>query len=295
VSSPDIGVNAIRAHTGAHRRHIGWASTRDLVEDVTMRGYHSASYGDAFADVYDDWYRDLGDLDTVVGFLAGLARGGRVLELGVGTGRLAVPLRAHVASIVGIDSSKKMLDRLASNDPLGTVIGVLGDMVDDLPDERFDVVVGAYNTVFNLLTAERQQACFHAVAQRLSDDGAFVVEAFVPAASPSGSQVTVRSIAADRVVLSASVHHAADQRAEGQFVEFTEAGGVRLRPWAIRWADPDQLDAMAAQSGLRLHERWADYDHSPFDTTSERHVSVYVVATPHAETPHAETPHVGQK
>lgn len=240
-----------------------------------MRGFHSSSYGDAFADVYDDWYRDLGDIDLVVGFLARLAGGGRVLELGVGTGRLAVPLRPHVASVVGIDSSQKMLDRLASNDPDRTVIGVLGDMVDDLPDERFDVVVGAYNTVFNLLTAERQQACFDAVARRLGDDGSFVVEAFVPAAATSGSQVTVRSLSADRVVLSASVHHGADQRAEGQFVELTEAGGVRLRPWAIRWADPDQLDAMAAHSGLRLHERWADYDRSPFDATSERHVSVY--------------------
>ena len=254
MSSPDITDNAIRVRgwrlDGASAGHrLG----TDLIWSMmgAMRGYHSSSYGDAFADVYDDWYRDLGDLDTIVGFLADLAGGGRVLELGVGTGRLAVPLRPHVAAVVGIDSSEKMLDRLASNDPLGTVTGVLGDMVDDLPDERFDVVVGAYNTVFNLLTAERQQACFTAVARTARrPTAAFVVEAFVPATAPSGSQVTVRSIAADRVVLSASMHHAADQRAEGQFVELTEAGGVRLRPWAIRWADPDQLDAMAAQSGL---------------------------------------------
>ena len=239
-----------------------------------MRGYHSSSYGDAFADVYDDWYRDLGDLDATVSFLSDLAHGGTVLELGVGTGRLAVPLRASVAGVTGIDSSQKMLDRLASNDPLGTVISVLGDMVDDLPTERFDVVVAAYNTVFNLLTDERQRACFDAVAARLTDTGSFVVEAFVPQPH-TGSQVSVRSLDTERVVLSASVHHAGDQRADGQFVELTEAGGVRLRPWAIRWAEPDQLDQMAADSGLALWQRWGDYDRSPFDSTSERHVSVY--------------------
>jgi SAM-dependent methyltransferase len=239
-----------------------------------MRGYHSSSYGDAFADVYDDWYRDLGNLDTTIAFLSQLARHGSVLELGVGTGRLAVPLRSSVAAVTGIDSSQKMLDRLAANDPQDTVTRVLGDMVDDLPGGPFDLVIAAYNTVFNLLTADRQQACFAAVASRLADGGSFVVEAFV-ALAHTGSHVTVRSLAVDRVVLSASTDHAADQRAEGQFVELTEAGGVRLRPWAIRWADTDQLDAMAASCGLALDERFADFDRSPFSNTSERHVSVY--------------------
>jgi SAM-dependent methyltransferase len=263
-----MSINAIRATQG---------STVD--EDGAMRGYHSASYGDAFADVYDDWYRDVGDLDSTIWFLSELANAGSVLELGVGTGRLAVPLRTKVTAVTGIDSSQKMLDRLAENDPLGTVTTVLGDMVDELPDEAFDLIVAAYNTVFNLLTVERQHACFAQVARRLTADGSFVVEAFVPQAH-TGSQVSVRSLAVDRVVLSASVHTAADQRADGQFVELTETGGVRLRPWAIRWAQPEQLDAMAVHHGLTLHERWADYDRSTFDSTSERHVSVYRRARP---------------
>jgi SAM-dependent methyltransferase len=249
-------------------------SSAPLDEDGDMRGYHSSTYGDAFADVYDDWYRDLGDLEATVALLSDLAGGGSVLELGVGTGRLAVPLRPRVSAVTGVDSSQKMLDRLASNDPLGTVKSVLGDMVDDLPSGPFDVVVAAYNTVFNLLTEQRQQACFDAVAARLADDGSFVVEAFVPHPH-TGSQVSVRSLDTDRVVLSASVHHAADQRADGQFVELTEAGGVRLRPWAIRWADPEQLDRMATASGLTLRARWADYDRTAFESTSERHVSIY--------------------
>lgn len=241
----------------------------------TMFGYSPSSYGDAFADVYDDWYRDITDIPTTVSFIAALAGPrGSVLELGVGTGRLAVPLAPHVGTVVGIDSSAKMLEVLASADPDRTVIGVQGDMVDDLPAGQHEVVLAAYNTLFNLLSPERQQACFHAVAERLAPNGSFVVEAFVPQPH-TGSQVSVRSMAVDRVVLSASVHDAGQQRAEGQFVEITETGGVRLRPWAIRWAQPDELDAMANAADMRVAERWADFDRSPFGADSERHVTVY--------------------
>ena len=253
-----------------------------------MLGYLSSSYGDAFADVYDDWYRDISDVATTVEFVASLASPtGTVIELGVGTGRLALPLAQRVGRVIGIDTSEKMLERLACADEHRTVSIVHGDMVDDLPDGSHDVVIAAYNTFFNLLTADRQQACFQRVAECLGSDGAFVLEAFVPrlrTESHTGSQVSVRTMAADRVVLSASMHDAASQHAEGQFIEFTEAGGVRLRPWAIRWALPDELDAMADQAGLSLVQRWADFDRSSFDDTSERHVSVYRTARPAEQT-----------
>lgn len=262
-------------------------ATLPTSDDAGVRGFRSDSYGDAFADVYDDWYADITDLETTVGFVADLAtaggsRPGTVLELGVGTGRLALPLRARVSQVTGVDTSRKMLDRLAIADPDRTVKTVLGDMVDDLPSGQYDVVLAAYNTVFNLTSADRQQACFDRVAGALTADGSFVVEAFVPrhddGDQPRGSQVTVRSMTADSVVLSASVHDATTQLAEGQFIEISEMGGVRLRPWSIRWADPAELDRMAALSGLRVAERWADYDRSAFDGTSDRHVTVYTSA-----------------
>jgi len=251
-----------------------------------MRGFRSDSYGEAFADVYDEWYADVTDLDTTVSFLVDLAtrggtRGGSVLELGVGTGRLALPLAARVATVTGIDSSRKMLERLASADRNRTVRTVLGDMVDDLPSGQHEVVLAAYNTIFNLTTAARQQACFDRVATVLVPGGSFVVEAFIPdhdPGRPRGSQVTVRSMTAESVVLSASVHDAASQSAEGQFIEITEHGGIRLRPWSIRWADPAELDAMATNSGLKVTQRWADYDCSAFDAASDRHVTVYTLA-----------------
>lgn len=251
-------------------------------DDGVMRGFVSSSYGDAFADIYDDWYHDISDVSATVDLLADLAGpDGDVLELGVGTGRLACPLAPHVGSVTGIDSSELMLAQLVANDTDERVVSVCGDMVDDLPPGPFDLVFIAYNTLFNLLTPERQGACFAAVAKRLRSGGAFVVEVFVPSPSesgPSGSEITVRSLTADRVVLSASRHDSATQSAEGQFIEITEQGGVRLRPWAIRWSSPTELDLMATRAGLVLAQRWGDVDRSEFSQTSVRHVSVYRIA-----------------
>ena len=151
-------------------------------------------------------------------------------------------------------------------------------MVDDLPEGPFDAALVAYNTIFNILDGDGQQRCFDAVAARLRPGSTFVVEAFVPDADrPPGStsDVSVRSLAADHVVLSVSVDDPEHQRAEGQFVQFTESGGVRLRPWSIRWSTPDQLDAMAERAGLVLRERTADMAGAPFTHDSEQHVSIY--------------------
>lgn len=242
-----------------------------------MDGFESHTYGDAFADVYDDWYRGVSDIDTTVALLARLAGDGDALELGVGTGRLAIPLAATGCRVVGIDSSESMLDRLRLADPDRRVDAILGDMVTGLPDRSFSLAFVAYNTIFNLTDRDVQQACFDAVAARLVAGGRFVVEAFVPDDPPrSGDDVSVRTLTADTVILSISRHDPERQRADGQFVELTEAGGVRLRPWSIRYAAPSELDAMAAAAGFALEVRHEDADGTPFDPDgSSRHLSIY--------------------
>ncbi len=245
-----------------------------------MEGYDERTYGDAFADVYDDWYTGVSDVESTIAALLALAGPGPVLELGVGTGRLAVPLaeagRDRGLDVVGIDSSPAMLARLAERDPGGLVEAVLGDMSSTLPDGPFAFVFAAYNTVFNLVDDGAQARCFVSVADRLLPGGRFVIEAFVPDESRRrGDAVSVRSIAFDRVVLSISVDDPDHQSAEGQFVELTEAGGVRLRPWSIRYATPAQLDGYADAAGLALEHRWESFGGSAFDLDSPRHVSVY--------------------
>ncbi|MCU1386957.1 MAG: putative methyltransferase [Ilumatobacteraceae bacterium] len=255
-----------------------------------MQGYDSASYGDAFAEVYDEWYGDVSDVPSTVAALTRLAAAcadAPIVELGVGTGRLAIPLAEAVRPqpVIGIDSSRAMLDRLRINQlPTGgaggTVDARLGDMVDDIPLGPLSVVFVAFNTFFNLGTRERQQACFDMVASRLASGGCFVIEAAVPdETATTGSHVEVRTIAADRVVLSIARYDAGSALAEGQFVEFTEAGGIRLRPWSVRYAAPDELDQMAAAAGLVLRDRWEEFGGHPYTVDSLRHVSVYTASS----------------
>jgi SAM-dependent methyltransferase len=246
-----------------------------------MEGFGPSSYGDAFADVYDEWYGDVSDAEATADLVAELAREsagagcGRVLELGVGTGRLALPIAAHDLTVVGVDASPAMLARLATRDPSGAVTAVQGDMVDDLPDGPFDVVLVAYNTLFNLDSAERQRACFAAVAARLAPRGTMVVEAFVPEARPPGTIIELRSMSATDIVLAVSTNDPENQRVAGHFVHLTDGAPVRLRPWRVRYCAPAELDEMASAAGLVPHHRWGDVDRRDFTPESPLHVSTY--------------------
>jgi SAM-dependent methyltransferase len=241
-----------------------------------MRGYEANSYGDGFADVYDQWYPEPADTAAAVATLARLAGPGPVLELGVGTGRLAIPLAATGLVVHGLDASAAMLEQLAAKPGGDQVVPVQADMAGSLPDGLFSLVFVALNTFFALLSEPRQRQCVATVATRLEPSGRFVVEAFVPSADTrSGSYVDVRAIEADRVVLTVSTSDAAAQRTDGQFVELAQGQPVRLRPFALRWATPDQLDSMARTAGLELEHRWAGWDGGAFDADSSSHVSVY--------------------
>lgn len=248
-----------------------------------MEGYRRSTYGDGFADVYDEWYVGLDDVDVAADVIADVARRSagpsrrpRVLELGVGTGRLALPIAARGIEVAGVDASTAMLDHLRARDTDGVIAVITGDMVDDQPDGAFDVVLVAYNTFFNLESAERQAACFEAVASRLSAAGVFVIEAFVPEEPPrEGTEIDLRSMTASEVVLSVSIHEPADQRAHGHFVHLADGATVRLRPWSIRYASPAELDEMAGAAGLTLRDRWENFLRQTFTADSPRHVSVY--------------------
>jgi SAM-dependent methyltransferase len=245
-----------------------------------MDGYDETTYGDAFADVYDDWYAAISDVEATTKTLVELADGGPVLELGVGTGRLAVPLavagRDRGVTVAGLDASQAMLDRLAARDPDRLVEPHLGNMAGPLPRGPYRLVVVAYNTLFNLTSPALQATCFREVATVLTPGGRFVVEAFVPDRTPPrSSDVSVRSLTADRVVLSVSRQDPGQQTAEGQFVEFTEAGGVRLRPWSIRYSTPAELDRMADAAGFDVEHRWSTFDRTAFHDDDQRHVTVF--------------------
>ncbi len=248
----------------------------------SVDGYDASTYGDRFADVYDDWYGDVTDVAACTQHLAALAAahgGGPVLELGVGSGRLAIPLAGLGVEVHGVDASAAMVDRLRAK-PGGEAITVwLGDMAElDLPSPpSFSVVFVAFNTLFNLPTEAAQQRCLERVARLLAPDGVLVIEAFVPRDDVSaGAEASVapRRITADEVVLTVSRVDEAAQTISGQHVHLRE-DGVRLRPWHLRYATPAQLDELAAAAGLTLGARAAGWGDEPFTASSAVHVSTY--------------------
>ncbi|MBW3610869.1 MAG: class I SAM-dependent methyltransferase [Actinobacteria bacterium] len=254
------------------------ATRRPACDDPPVQGFDPSTYGESFADVYDDWYGDISDIDATVALVAAMADGGPVLELGIGTGRLALPLAATGLEVHGIDASPAMVERLRAK-PGGDAIPVaLGDFADvgvSVPG-GFAVVLAAYNTLFNLASAAAQRRCVENVARRLRPGGAFVVEAFVPGPEPDTptGAVAPSVIDADRVVLQVTRRDPATQTVDGSIISITEAG-IRLRPWHIRYTRPDELDDMAAGAGLTLALRHGGWHGQPFADDSSHHVSVY--------------------
>jgi SAM-dependent methyltransferase len=240
-------------------------------------GYDAATYGAHVAGVYDDVYGP--DPDAVT-CLAQLAGGGPVLELGVGTGRLALPLAATGLEVHGIDASEAMIERLRAK-PGGDAIPVtIGDFADVGANGEFLLVFIAFNTFFVLLTPDEQARCLANVASRIAPGGRFVLEAFVP--DPSRfvrpHHLAVSGFGAGGVQLNVSSHDSRGQRVESLVIHVSREGGVHTWPVRLRYSYPAELDAMAAGAGMALEHRWSSWQKDPFDAHSGTHVSVYVRA-----------------
>lgn len=236
-----------------------------------------AAYGDAFADVYDDWYSTISDVEATVQTVLDLAAGGPILELGVGTGRLGIPLAQRGAAVCGIDASTAMLDILAAKPGSAGVDTVQADMAALPLVGRFAVAFVAFNTFFNLLTELHQQRCAYEVARNLAPSGRFVVEAFVPSAEPAAISDgrTERFDGAGGLVLTTTRRDPASQTVRGIHTHTDASGNIRERPWAIRYLHPHQLDELCRNAGLELEHRWASFDRASFDADADRHVSIY--------------------
>jgi len=216
------------------------------------------------------------DPADAVAFLEPLARGGAALELGIGTGRVALPLAVRGVRVDGIDLSPAMVARLRAR-PGGDRIAVtMGDFGEVAVEGTFRLVYVVFNTFFNLGTQEAQVRCFRNVAARLDAEGSFVVEAYVPdpAWLRDGQYVRTESVEADAVRLDVCRIDAVAQRLDESHVLLAE-GGVHLFPVVNRYAWPSEMDLMARLAGLRLRERWAGWRREPFVSSSPRHVSVY--------------------
>ncbi|MBN2469825.1 MAG: class I SAM-dependent methyltransferase [Anaerolineae bacterium] len=241
-----------------------------------MKGYQPAmSFGEDYARKDRDFVR--GDELAAVAFLEQLAGSGPALELGIGTGRIALPLAARGIRVDGIDFSQAMVDQLRAR-PGGEQLAVtVGDFADVPVPGAYRMIYVVFNTLFNVLTQEDQVRCFENVAAHLTRDGGFVVEAYVPAflyQQRNNQYVEVETIEIDAVRLDVLRHDPATQMIEESHVLLSEAG-VRFNPVIQRYSWPGELDLMARIAGLRLLQRWGGWRQEPFDSDSRLHVSVY--------------------
>lgn len=237
--------------------------------------YGPDRYGESFADVYDDWYDDVSNAEATAQFVSGFGPHQRVLELGVGTGRLSLALDAAGHTVVGVDASAAMLKRFrgaAKSWALGADMATL-----PVRDGVFDTVLVATNTLFNLHTEAGQESCLRESRRALRLGGRLIIEALIPADGDPAldRMVTTRSVDIDTAVLTATIRDVETQQITGQHIEFSNSG-VRMRPWKIRYLTLDQLDAMATTAGFRLGQRTNDWDNSPVTDSSGNAISVYV-------------------
>ena len=237
-----------------------------------------AEYGDHIADVYDQWHGGRDPVGPVVEFLAGWAGAGPVLELGIGTGRIALPLAARGLRVDGIDASERMVAQLRAK-PGGADTAVsIGDFADvQAPGGPYGLVYVVFNTFFALLSQDDQVRCFGNVAANLVPGGAFVIEAFVPDLSlydHSQQRVRVDGFAPDATRLSATLHDVASQRFRSRHLVLS-ADGVQTYPVELRYAWPSELDLMARLAGMAPAGRWDGWGQRPFTSASRSHVSVW--------------------
>ena len=241
--------------------------------------YSDNPYGDNFADVYDEWYRDLDNIDAVVSFVLSLAENGSVYELGIGTGRLALPIAIAGESggvvVSGIDSSQAMLNQLAAKPRAELVDAQLGHMVRDIAPGPFSVVLLAYNTLFNLLSAKEQQQCLIRCSDSIAPGGHIIVDCFVPSPDMPEHSGPTPHRSSSRGYITSEVHvDKSQQLIDGVFIEVVDEQAVR-REWKVRYASTQEIDAMAVHAGLQLEQRWETYSQDPFTEYSRRHISLY--------------------
>ncbi len=239
-----------------------------------MDDYRPETFGEHIAGVYDDMWADFDP--AAITALSRLAQGGRALELGIGTGRIALPLREAGIDVSGLDVSEAMVAQMRGK-PGGAAVQVtFGDFVDVNVEGRYALIYVVFNTFFALLTQDDQVRCMTNVARHLEPQGVFIIEAFVPDLTRFSGDQAVRAMQIEmgEVLIDVSAHDPVGQLITSQHMQFTERG-MRMYPSRIRYVWPSELDLMARIAGLALKERWCDWTGAQFTASSTKHISVY--------------------
>lgn len=234
-------------------------------------------FGEAVAERYDELLADMSEpavVDPVVDLLAELAGHGAALELGIGTGRIALPLARRGIRVHGIELSPAMLARLRAKPDAEQIDVTIGDFATTRVEGTFSLAYLVFNTINNLTTQDEQVACFQNVATHLGPGGCFVIEVGVPALQrlPPGERFQPFHVSETHVGI--DEYDVANQGLVSH--HFRAVGGTfEKRSIPFRYVWPSELDLMARLAGIRLRERWSGWKHEPFTSHSTKHVSVW--------------------
>jgi len=234
-------------------------------------------FGTHVADRFDERYAHQADpsvVGPVVDFLADLAGDGDALELGVGTGRIALPLARRGVRVHGLDLSEAMVAKLRAKPDGDRIAVTIGDFATTRVDGTFAVAYLVVNTIMNLTTQEEQVACFRNVAAHLERGGCFVIEVMVPGLRrlPPGERLQPFDVS--RTHVGVDEYDVARQGLVSHHY-WIEDGEVEVLSPPFRYVWPSELDLMAQLAGMTLRERWGDWDREPFTSESDKHVSVW--------------------
>jgi SAM-dependent methyltransferase len=229
----------------------------------------AARYDESSAEMFDPAV-----VDPAVDLLVELAGSGRALELGIGTGRIALPLARRGVPVHGIELSRAMVARLRAK-PGGEDIGVtIGDFATTTVDGTFSVAYLVFNTILNLTTQAAQVACFRNVAAHLEPGGCFVIEVGVPALQSLPPGETLRAFHVSETRWGIDEYDVVRQGLTSHHFEIVDGRLERLSiPFRFAW--PAELDLMAELAGMSLRERWSGWQREPFTSDSHKHVSVW--------------------
>jgi SAM-dependent methyltransferase len=226
---------------------------------------------------YDEFEGEMFDpavVDPVVDFLVELAGNGRALELGIGTGRIALPLAQRGVPVHGIELSTAMVARLRAK-PGGEDIGVaIGDFTTTTVDGTFSVAYLVFNTISNLTTQAAQVACFRNVAAHIEPGGCFVIEVGVPELQRLPPGETIRPFHVSENRWGFDEYDIARQGLTSHHLRIVD-GRVERNSVPFRYTWPSELDLMAQLAGMRLRDRWSGWKREPFTSESRKHVSVW--------------------
>ncbi|HYA33999.1 MAG TPA: class I SAM-dependent methyltransferase [Candidatus Binataceae bacterium] len=242
-----------------------------------MAEYDETTYGERIAEIYDRFYGKRDDPEMVAAFLASLAGKRRALELGIGTGRIAIPLAARGVRVSGIDSSPAMVEKMREKSGGADIPVTIGNFADvKVAGGGFGLIYIAFSTLFALTSQDEQIRCMTRAGRRLLPGGALAIEAFNPDHSllAQRQRASTIDIGADHALLDLATNDIVNQTVRVQHILFTPSG-VKMFPVQLRFAYPSEIDLMARLAGMRLRERYGGWDRSPFTATSPVHISIY--------------------